>query len=689
MTTRNQEVEKLAKDIARVDQFTTTGLTELKKMCLDIQNTMADKFDFLESQCPVLSANPAQQLVNLDLQGVGGRLSNNRITKLEFPRFGGDDVEGWLYKCEHFFIRDETPANYKVRYAALHLDSKALLWHLAYVKSSGKDIRDIDCDVYMRAISARFAQNLIEDAVGALKALTQTGELDEYCDEFDLLLTKVTLPEEYTVSIFMEGLKPKVKCKIRMFKPKTLRETYSLARMQNNSNKTLSDKPAVGINSVRTPYQRTTALTSITKQPLLATPVNAAQSIALVSKTVNNKFLEDKRDRGECFYCPGKFVAGHTRVCKGKRQLFLVKVDDNWGDGKLEGAAEEVAMVENMLNNAPVVQENPPLVQGNPHISLNALMGIPSYSTMQVVGIIGNRRLHILVDSGSTHNFMSVAICEILKCSTIKISSVRVTVTDGNKMECMTLYKQFHWLMRGTDFTVDMLVFELTNYDIVLGVQWLETLNDIVWNFKNLTMKFKIEGTDCQLKGVQQHGISLCSMEKIENLVVQAKAKGVVQAQLCTLQDSAITHSMTELILKECQSADELQELLDKYADIFDLPQGLPASRSCGHKIPLKDEGITINLKPYRYPKTQKDVIKEMTKELMESGVIRHNTSCFAAPVILVKKKDGSWQMCIDYRRLNEATIKDVFPIPLVEDLLDELHGATLFSKLDLRSGYH
>ena len=96
-----------------------------------------------------------------------------------------------------------------------------------------------------------------------------------------------------------------------------------------------------------------------------------------------------------------------------------------------------------------------------------------------------------------------------------------------------------------------------------------------------------------------------------------------------------------------------------------------------------------VKLRPYKYLAIQKNEIERIVAEMKDAGIIRDSTSSFSFLVVLVKKRDGSWRLCVDYRQLNKLAIKDKFPIPLVEELLNELVGVCYFCKLDLRSGYH
>jgi len=133
----------------------------------------------------------------------------------------------------------------------------------------------------------------------------------------------------------------------------------------------------------------------------------------------------------------------------------------------------------------------------------------------------------------------------------------------------------------------------------------------------------------------------------------------------------------------------ELVQLLHNYITIFATPTTLPPSRSHNHVIPLMKDAKPVKVRPYRYPHSQKQQIQTMVQEMLAAGIIAPNTSPFSSPIILVKKKDGTWRFCTDYRALNAITIKDSFPIPTIDELLDELYGSHYFSKIDLRSGYH
>ena len=132
-----------------------------------------------------------------------------------------------------------------------------------------------------------------------------------------------------------------------------------------------------------------------------------------------------------------------------------------------------------------------------------------------------------------------------------------------------------------------------------------------------------------------------------------------------------------------------MRALCEEYKDIFKEVIGLPPKRTHDHQIPLVPGAEPVNLRPYRYPWEQKNIIERMIEEMLSIGIIRNNRSPYASPLVLVKKVDGTWRLCVDYRSLNQRTIKDKYPIPLIDELLDGLNGATIFTKLDLRSVYH
>ena len=128
---------------------------------------------------------------------------------------------------------------------------------------------------------------------------------------------------------------------------------------------------------------------------------------------------------------------------------------------------------------------------------------------------------------------------------------------------------------------------------------------------------------------------------------------------------------------------------MENHSKVFETPKGLPPIRDHVHAIHFIPVSVPPKIGPYRYPSVQKSEIERMIAEMLEAGIIQPSQSSFSTQVVLVHKKDGSWCMCPDYRELNKLTIKEKFPIPVIDELLDELHGTIYFTNMDLHSGYH
>jgi hypothetical protein len=134
--------------------------------------------------------------------------------------------------------------------------------------------------------------------------------------------------------------------------------------------------------------------------------------------------------------------------------------------------------------------------------------------------------------------------------------------------------------------------------------------------------------------------------------------------------------------------APAIVQLLSEFPSVVTPPSELPQNVSVDHEIPLVDGARPVTVRPYRYPPALKDEIEAQVDSMLQQGIIQPSTS-FNSPVLLVRKKDGTWRFCVDYHYLNALTVKTAYPIPVFEQLMDELAGARSFSTLDSLSGYH
>ena len=341
--------------------------------------------------------------------------------------------------------------------------------------------------------------------------------------------------------------------------------------------------------------------------------------------------MAERRQQGLCYNCDEQYTRGHK--CP---RLFYLEVTDAEEDDTEESTEQQQH------------EEQPPL------ISLHAIAGMTTNDTMRVRVKIGEHEFTTLLDSGSTSNFINRDMAHQIGLHFHDSPGASVIVANGDRVECQGLARDVATRIGSDFFSVECYAINLDCFDMVLGIAFLKHLGPILWDFDELCMSFWHRGHRVTWRGI-----------------------GSPQRPVSRLY--SITQPEHPL----------LDQLLESFDDVFQPPSGLPPQRSCDHHIHLLPNIVPVAVRPYRYPHLQKDELEAQCKTMLEQGIIRPSTSPFSAPVLLVKKQDGTWHFCVDYRALNDKTIKDKFPIPVVEELIDELHGACFFTKLDLRSGYH
>ncbi|GKB98892.1 putative reverse transcriptase domain-containing protein [Tanacetum coccineum] len=269
----------------------------------------------------------------------------------------------------------------------------------------------------------------------------------------------------------------------------------------------------------------------------------------------------------------------------------------------------------------------------------------------------------VLYDSGAIVSFVSFEFSKNLSTPPSKLPFPLEVKIAGNEIVVVSkVYRDVEIEIEDSVFRIDLIPIILGALDIVIGMDWLDRYNANILCSQKLVRVVNLLGREIIIYGDKRKGkFKLCSMMKARKYLSRG-----CQAYMAHVID---TNFVLDVFLEDLS--------------------GISPERQVEFRIDLIPGATPIAKTPYRLAPSEMKELMSQLQELLDKGFIRPSSSPWGAPILFVKKKDGSMRMCIDYRELNKVTVKNVYPLPRIDDLFDQLQGARWFSKIDLRSGYH
>ncbi|GJW92330.1 putative reverse transcriptase domain-containing protein [Tanacetum coccineum] len=297
--------------------------------------------------------------------------------------------------------------------------------------------------------------------------------------------------------------------------------------------------------------------------------------------------------------------------------------------------------------------------------------------------LLNNRCASILFDTGADRSFVSTQFSTLINIAPTTLDhGYNVELADGRIIWVNTVLLGCTLNFLNHPFHVDLMPVEMGTYDVIIGMDWLTKYQAVIDCAKKIVripfgseiLIFHGDGS----RNKRGTRLNIISCTKAQKYLLQG----------CHLFLAHITIKETGDKSKKKQLQDV--PIVKNFPEVFpeDLP-GLPHTRQVEFHIDLVPGAAPVARAPYRLAPSEMKELADQLQELSDKGFIRPSSSPWGAPVLFVKKKDGSLRMCIDYRELNKLTVKNRYPLPRIDDLFDQLQGSSVYSKIDLRSGYH
>ncbi|GKD51357.1 putative reverse transcriptase domain-containing protein [Tanacetum coccineum] len=309
--------------------------------------------------------------------------------------------------------------------------------------------------------------------------------------------------------------------------------------------------------------------------------------------------------------------------------------------------------------------------------------GIPDANVVTGTFLLNNHYASILFDTGADRSFISTTFSSLINIAPTPLENCYdVELADGKLVGIDTIIRGCTLNFLDHPFNIDLMPVEVGSFDVIICMDWLRRCHAVIV---------------CDEKLVQvpygNETLTFCGNESSNGRESRLTVISCSKAQEYMAKGCQVF--LAQIFAKEEEEKSEGKQIKDvpivrDFPEVFpeDLP-GLPPARPVEFQIDLIPGASPIARAPYRLAPSELKELSEQLQELSDKGFIRPSSSPWGAPVLFVKKKDGSFRMCIDYRELNKLAVKNHYPFSRIDNLFDQLYGSSIYSKIDLRSGYH
>ncbi|KAL0543736.1 hypothetical protein IC582_018840 [Cucumis melo] len=566
----------------------------------------------------------------------------------------------WLSSLETIFRYMKCPEDQKVQCAVFMLTDRGTAWWETTERMLGSDVSQITWQQFKESFYAKFFSASLRDAKRQEFLNLEQGDMtvEQYDAEFDMLsrfAPEMIATEAARADKFVRGLRLDIQGLVRAFRPATHADALRLAVDLSLQERANSSKTA-GRGS--TSGQKRKA-----EQQPVPVPQRNFRPGGEFRSFQQKPFESGEAARGKplCTTC-GKHHLG--RCLFGTRTCFKCRQEGHTADRcplRLTGIAQ------NQGAGAPH--------QGRVFATNRTEAEKAGTVVTGTLPVLGHYAL-VLFDSGSSHSFISSAFVSHARLEVEPLHHVlSVSTPSGECMLSKEKVKACQIEIADHVIEVTLIVLDMLDFDVILGMDWLAANHASI---------------DCSRKEVTFNPPSLASFKfkgggskSLPQVISAIRASKLLSQGTWGILASVVDTREADVSLSS-------EPVVRDYPDVFpeELP-GLPPHREVEFAIELEPGTVPISRAPYRMAPAELKELKVQLQELLDKGFIRPSVSPWGAPVLFVKKKDGPMRLCIDYRELNKVTVKNRYPLPRIDDLFDQLQGATVFSKIDLRSGYH